>query len=452
MGTKVNVKNTLLFVLPSLIGILLFMTPFTVVEEGETSVKLPVALAADWLMALLTVDTIILITVIAMVISGLLSIVFSVLKKRGNGINPLWDGVFATTPGWLVVRAIGAILGVMVYFQIGPQFLISGDTGQVLLNDLLPFLFTIFLFAGMLLPLLLNFGLMEFVGSLLKNFMRPLFRLPGRASIDCIASWIGDGTVGVMLSNQQYESGKYTQREAAIVASAFSVVSITFSIYILSQLGISHLFWQFFFTLFVAGFFAAIIMPRIPPLSWKQDTYIDGSPGKQEPKVKGVWKHGFNEAISRAATSAKSGGNMKNGFKNVLDLWFGVLPVVMTIGTLAAAVATYTPLFEWLAVPFIPVLEWMNVPQAAEASKTILVGFADMLLPTVLAEPFGITNEFTLFVIGTLSVSQLIYMSETGGVLIASKIPVSFFDCVLLFLIRTIITLPIIVLMAHLLL
>ncbi|MFP7333505.1 YjiH family protein [Shouchella clausii] len=451
MGTKVNVKNTLLFVLPSLIGIVLFMTPFTVVEEGETSVKLPVALAADWLMALLTVDTIILITVIAMVISALLSIVFSV-KKRGNEINTLWEGVFATTPGWIVIRVVGAILGVMVYIQIGPQFLISGDTGQVLLNDLLPFLFTIFLFAGMLLPLLLNFGLMEFVGSLLKNLMRPLFRLPGRASIDCIASWIGDGTVGVMLSNQQYESGKYTQREAAIVASAFSVVSITFSIYILSQLGISHLFWQFFLTLFVAGFLAAIITPRIPPLSRKKDTYIDGSPGKREPKVKGVWKHGFYEAVSRAETSAKSGNNAKNGFKNVLDLWFGVLPVVMTIGTLAAAVATYTPLFEWLAVPFIPLLEWMNVPQAAEASKTILVGFADMLLPTVLAEPFGITNEFTLFVIGTLSVSQLIYMSETGGVLIASKIPVSFFDCVLLFLVRTIITLPIIVIMAHLLL
>ncbi len=124
----------------------------------------------------------------------------------------------------------------------------------------------------------------------------------------------------------------------------------------------------------------------------------------------------------------------------------------MAIGTIAAGVANFTPVFEWLAVPFVPVLEWMNIPEAAAASQTLLIGFADMLLPAILAESFGITSELTLFVIATLSVSQLIYMSETGGVLVASKIPITFLDAVLIFLVRTIITLPIIVLMGHLLL
>ncbi|WP_078393083.1 YjiH family protein [Shouchella patagoniensis] len=447
-SNTITLKNTLLFLIPSLIGIFLFMTPFSI--EGE--VLLPVAYFADLTMALLTEDVIILIVAIVMGISAILSIIATVNKRSENKQDSFFHAVFATTSSWIVVRILGALFGFMVYFEIGPEFIVSADTGQVLLFDLLPFLFTIFLFAGILLPLLLNFGLMEFVGALLKNLMRPLFRLPGRASIDTIASWVGDGTVGIMLSNHQYESGKYTGREAAIVASTFSVVSITFSIYILSELGISHLFWQFFITLFVAGFIAALIMPRIPPLSLKKNEYIDGSEGEVEPKQKHVFKNGFLQAVTRAEHSVKYGKNVKSGLKNVFDLWFGVLPVVMTIGTLAAGVATYTPLFEWVAVPFVPLLEWMNVPQAAEASQTILVGFADMLLPTILAEPLGITNELTLFVIATLSVSQLIYMSETGGVLIASKIPFNFLDGVLVFLIRTVITLPIIVLMAHLLL
>ncbi|MFB4213625.1 YjiH family protein [Shouchella sp. JSM 1781072] len=448
---KVSLKSALMFIIPSLIGIFLFMTPIPIETEDGTSVQLPVMFASDFLIDLVTMEALTVIVMILLVVTAIVSIIATNVKKQTQK-ESFWISVFATTPVWIVVRIIGAVLGVLVFMNVGPEFIVSEDTGQVLLMDLLPFLFSIFLFAGLLLPLLLNFGLMEFVGSLLKNVMRPLFRLPGRASIDSMASWVGDGTVGIMLSSNQYETGKYTAREAAIVASTFSVVSITFSISILGRLEISHLFWQFFLTLFVAGFIAAVITPRIPPLSRKKNTYIDGSEGEVEPKEKDVLRKGFVQASLRAEESFKQGKNIQTGLKTVFDLWFGVLPVVMAIGTIAAGVANFTPMFEWLAVPFVPILEWMNVPEAAAASQTLLIGFADMLLPAILAESFGITSELTLFIIATLSVSQLIYMSETGGVLVASKIPITFLDAVIIFLIRTIITLPIIVLMGHLLL
>ncbi|RQW18932.1 YjiH family protein [Bacillus sp. C1-1] len=448
---NVTVKNALMFIIPSILGIFLFMTPIPIDTEDGRSVQLPVMFASDFLMELLSVEVITVIVTILLIVTAIVSIIATRVKKQSQ-TESFWVSIFATTPVWIVVRIVGAILAILVFMNVGPEFLISEDTGQLLLTDLLPFLFSIFLFAGLLLPLLLNFGLMEFFGSLLKNVMRPLFRLPGRASIDSMASWVGDGTVGIMMSNNQYEAGKYTAREAAIVASAFSVVSITFSISILGRLGISHLFWQFFLTLFIAGFVAAVITPRIPPLSRKANTYIDGSEGQEEPKEKNVVKNGFAQASLRAEESFKQGKNLQTGFKTVFDLWFGVLPVVMAIGTIAAGVANFTPVFEWLAVPFVPVLEWMNIPEAAAASQTLLIGFADMLLPAILAESFGITSELTLFIIATLSVSQLIYMSETGGVLVASKIPITFLDAVLIFLVRTIITLPIIVIMGHLLL
>lgn len=56
----------------------------------------------------------------------------------------------------------------------------------------------------------------------------------------------------------------------------------------------------------------------------------------------------------------------------------------------------------------------------------------------------------TRFIVATISVTQLIYMSEVGGLLLASKIPVNFLDLVIIFIQRTLITLPIIVLVAHL--
>ena len=91
----------------------------------------------------------------------------------------------------------------------------SESTGVFVLNELLTLLFSIFFFAGLLLPLLLNFGLLEFCGILLTKIMRPIFTLPGRSSIDCITSWLGDGTLGVMLTSKQYEDGFYSEREAA---------------------------------------------------------------------------------------------------------------------------------------------------------------------------------------------------------------------------------------------
>ena len=92
----------------------------------------------------------------------------------------------------------------------------------------------------MLLPLLLNFGLLEFFGVILNKVMRPIFTLPGRSSIDCIASWLGDGSIGVLLTSKQYEDGYYSKREAAVIGTTFSAVSITFSLVVISQVNL----WQ----------------------------------------------------------------------------------------------------------------------------------------------------------------------------------------------------------------
>ena len=139
----------------------------------------------------------------------------------------------------------------------------------------------------------------------------------------------------------------------------------------------------------------------------------------------------------------------RTGAANVLEMWLGILPVIMAIGTAAVLVAEHTPLFTWLGAPFIPVLELMGVPEAEAASQALFIGFADMLLPAVIVS--DVTAEMTRFIIGALSVSQLIYMSEVGGLLLGSAIPVRFHHLVSIFLLRTVICLPVIVGMAHLL-
>ncbi|MDO4794298.1 MAG: YjiH family protein, partial [Filifactor alocis] len=324
-------------------------------------------------------------------------------------------------------------------------------TGALILFDLIGGLFTIFLVAGFILPFLTEFGLLEYIGVFLTTFMRPVFNLPGRSAVDCVASWIGDGTIGVALTNKQYEEGYYTAREAAIIATTFSAVSITFCLVVLENVGLTDYFGQYYLTVAVAGVVAALIVPRIPPLSLKKDTRL-----KEQAKLNaevipsGFSKHewGLHLAVKKAETNGSVSGYLKNAVRTVLSMWLSVTPIIMAAGTLALILSEATPIFDYLGMPFLPLLKLMQVPEAEAASATMVVGFADMVVPSILAA--DIANPMTQFIVAAVSVTQLIYMSETGAVILGSNLPVNIVDLFVLFIERTLITLPVVVVMAHL--
>lgn len=446
---KFNLSTWLLFLIPSLLGVLLFMIPIKIGGDW----KVPIATLADLLSGVVapvmpTVSTVI------MLIAALGSITY--LFKKTNAVKPTFFAkLFNVSLFWVIVRIIGAIFSILVVLQVGPEAIWNENTGGLLLDQdegLVTFLFTVFLFAGLLLPLLLNFGLLEFFGTMMVKVMRPLFKLPGRSSIDALTSWIGDGTIGVLLTSKQYEEGYYTKKEAAIIGTTFSVVSITFSIVIIERVGLGAYFLLFYGTVILVGLVLALIMPRIYPLARKKDEYIDGRAfsGDEEKLPEGytVLTHGLENALIKADTNRSAKTVLSSGIKNVLDMWLGVIPVVMAFGTGALILAEYTSLFTILGKPFEPVLSVLGIPQAADAAQLMVVGFTDMFLPVILADGL-ITSELTLFVVATISVTQLIFMAEVGGLLLGSKIPVNFFDLVVIFLLRTLIALPIVAGIAH---
>ncbi|WP_077329405.1 YjiH family protein [Virgibacillus siamensis] len=432
-------------IVPSLIGIFLFMTP--VVTEGGMTI--PIAILSNWLQSALQ-DQLSAIMMIIIVVTAIMTIIAKIAGKEAFQKTPFFQQLFYVSTFWTITRVVAAVFAIMVYFKLGSEAIYGPDTGQLLLGDLLHVLFAVFLFAGLFLPLLMNFGLLDFFGTLMTKIMRPLFRLPGRSSIDSLASWVGDGTIGVLLTSKQYEDGYYTKREAAIIGTTFSVVSITFTLVVIDQVGLINMFVPFYLTVIAAGLVAALIMPRIPPLSTKANTYISEAEGDIEEKVPdehNMLSFGYKKALDQAKTETSFYKFLKEGCQNILDMWMGVAPIVMAFGLIALMIATYTPVFTWLGLPFIPLLELMQVPYAEAASETILIGFADMFLPSIMITP--IEADITRFIIAALSVTQLIYMSEVGGLLLGSKVPVSFKDLFIIFVLRTIITLPVIVLIAH---
>ena len=441
-----SLSNWSTFLIPSLLGLLLFVTPVSV--NGEFTI--PVALLANALKAALG-DQITAIVTLVITVTGVITIFTKALQPKVIINHPFLASLFDTSPLWSLMRIFGMIFVLLSYFKVGPLTIHSGATGGLVLNDLMPTLFAVFIFAGLLLPLLMNFGLLELLGTLMTRIMRPVFNLPGRSAIDCIASWMGDGSVGILMTSKQYETSYYTQREAAVIGTSFSVVSITFSLVVIAQVGLDHLFTQFYLTVCFAGLVAAIIVPKLPPLSRKKDVFICGKERNTDddliPPGISAFALGMEQALQKAAKTTNPLTVLKDGCKNAVDMVFGVLPIVMGIGTIALMISEYTPVFQYLGMPFLPILEWLQIPQAEAASATMMVGFADMFVPSILAA--SIENDMTRFVIAALSLTQLIYLSEVGALLLGSKIPVTLLELFIIFILRTLVTLPVIAAAAH---
>ncbi|MDE5977375.1 MAG: YjiH family protein [Turicibacter sp.] len=441
-----KMSELLKFVIPSLIGVIVFMFPVS--QDG--AITIPIALLSNWLQENL-VDILPTVVLILITITAVGTVGTKLFKPKFILNHEFLNNLFSVTPVWFVIRMLAVIFIFSAYYEVGIEAIFSLDTGGLVLYDLLPILFSVFLFAGLLLPLLLNFGLLEFVGTLLSKIMRPVFNLPGRSAIDCIASWLGDGTIGVLLTSKQYEEGFYTKREAAVIGTTFSLVSVTFSLVVINTVGLGNMFIPFYCTVTIASLVAAIVLPKLPPLSKKEDRFYDGTLKTDKDEIP-VGSRGFHYGLSKAVEKAKSQDLVKvifiDGFKNVLDMWLAVIPIVMAVGTIALVIAEYTPVFKILGLPFLPVLMLLQIPEAMAASQTLVAGFADMLLPSVLSA--GIESDLTRFVIAAVSVSQLIYLSEVGALLLASKIPVNLKELFIIFVQRTLITLPVITLIAHL--
>lgn len=433
------------FLTLSSLGIFLFMVPIT--QGGK--VIIPVATLSSYVQESLAELLPYIITGIIL-ITAFLTTLTKILKPKFVIENSFLNSLFNVNNAWFVIRLLGGIFIVCTLFQIGPEVIWSENTGGMILSDLLPILFSVFLFSGLFLPLLLNFGLLEFVGSLLVKIMRPFFNLPGSAAIDCIASWLGDGTIGVMLTSKQYEDGYYTEREACVIGTTFSLVSITFSLVIIDTVRLSNMFVPFYLSVTFVSLVAAILVPKLPPLSKKRNIYHNGSNNSTEDILTDGYtplKFGLEKAINKANSSSLKRDVVFKGTLNIIDMWFGVIPVVMAIGTIALILAEYTPLFQILGMPFVPILKLLQIPEAVAASSTLISGFADMLLPSIMSS--GIQSEMTQFIIAATSITQLIYLSEVGALLLGSKIPINIKELFIIFIERTLITLPIISLIAH---
>ena len=404
-------KTWIKFLIPSVLGILFFLTPFTV--DGKNTILLGVLtdFGKDFLAPILS-EVIFSIVIISSVLTLYIKLAAPLWVKEGELIDRLFNAGW----GWTAIRTFAAISAFSWYFQVGPELIWGENTGNVVFNDLGKVILVVFLFSGILLPFLTDYGLMELIGTLIRKPFRVIFNLPGRSAVDATASWLVAASVGVIITAEQYKKGYYSAREAAVIATNFSVVSLPFAFVMTTFIHLENKFFEIYGIMVLVGLIQALIIPRLPPLSRFKDNFYNNTPAKRTENPQGNYVNSaFSNALTRAKDAPPLSTSIKSGMMITFEIWFAVLPATMGIAEVVMVLVEHTNLPLYLGAPLAPLLEVLGIPNANLAASAMMVSFGDQFLPVIMGA--NIESELTRFVILVLAVNQLIFMSEVGSYL-----------------------------------
>jgi len=449
-------RSTVKFAIMSVIGVFLFMVP---IPDGQGAFNIPLGYAISWLGGVINslevngFGLIFLLAALLVTVSFLGSVLAYIVKPAFIMNSEKLKGLFCCNIVYFVSKAVGVAVAWLVFLGAGPDWLIGWGGGRLMMELISSNsgLIAIFIIIGVAIPLLTDFGLMEFLGVLIKKVIRALFTLPGRSSIDLLGSWFSSSAASVIITRDQHERGFYTGREAAAICVNFTLVSLPFTFVVASTIDLTQYFALFYLVICVTAILLAVIMPRIWPLRGIKDEYLP-EVGKQiDEEVPGNTSL-FGQATRLAGERAGKTGPaqvVKSGLSNWLNIFMDLIPVILAWGTIALIIESQTPVFQWLSWPFGQFLRLLQVEGAMAYAPATIVGFIDMYIPAILLGTDAPIQ--TRFILGALSIVQIVYMAETGILILKSKIPLHIGHLAVIFVMRTVFALPVIVLLTRLL-
>lgn len=441
--------NKFKFIFLSLLGFIFFLVPFNIAGESRIMISHITNFVTSHVL-----DGLILFTVICAWVVLIGTILFIFYTAKSKFIN----SVFKASPINVALRIVGSFLYLIVINGWFEQFrfaqaILDSDTGGLMAGDagLLTTLYITFFVGILALPLLTHFGVVEFIGILLGPIVVKVFKVPGYSTIDAIASFVGDGTIGIVVTDNQYQRGYYNKREAYIISTSFSIVGIAFAAAVAEELGFGTIFPIFYGSILIVTLILAFITARMP-LKKFQPTYYKGEKPRSidTPEGKTIFQYAFDSATEQAAAT-RVGEALKEAIKNIIHIFVGFLPVIMAVGTISLLIAEYTPFFDIISFPLVYVYELLGYSNdvARQMAPASLAGFADMYLPALFIS--GAASEAARFFIGVLAFTQLVFMSETGMILVKTKIGLNFWDVIKVFAFRTSVSIPILILITNIL-
>lgn len=338
-----------------------------------------------------------------------------------------------------IFKLAGLVVGIMLIAGVGPAWLFAPDVGPFLMDKLIKPVGVLIPIGSIFLALLVSYGLLEFIGVFMQPFMKPIFRTPGRSAVDAVASFVGSYSVGLLLTNRVFKQGKYTIREAAIIATGFSTVSVTFMVVMANTLDIMEHWSEFFWISLVITFIVTAITARIYPLNRMKDEYLEGATPDPEIRVKGKrLQTAYQEALNTVEKNPPFIKNLYFHLKDGIIMAMGVIPSILSIGLLGIVLALYTPIFDYIGYIFAPFTYLLQLPEPLLTAKALSLSITEIFLPSLLVTKALL---ITKFIVATVSVSAILFFSAVIPLILSTEIPLSIRDLIIIWFERVVLTL-----------
>lgn len=355
-----------------------------------------------------------------------------------GAIEPWCNGSWRRDPTRLlfsVLKVLGLLVGLAYLLDLGPATLYQPDMLPFLFEKLVLSLAVIVPLGALALVFLIGFGLLELVGVLMQPVMRPLWRTPGKSAIDAVASFAGSYSVGLLITDRMYREGHYSLRDAAIIATGFSTVSVPFLVVVARTLGLMEQWNLYFWSTLLVTFLVTSVTARLYPLASLPSKRLPEPELEQgESRLASAWRAGLVQAAAAPALPRVLWGTFTEG----LRMTAAILPSILAVGLLGLLAAKYTPLFEVLGLLFYPITWLFGLEQPMQVASALASGLAEMFLPVMLLKD---ADALVRFVTAIVSVSSVLFLSASIPCMLATQIPLRLRDLLLVWLQRSLLSL-----------
>lgn len=309
-----------------------------------------------------------------------------------------------------ICQVLGTVIVLLLIFGIAPSFLAAANIGPATVENMGKSIIMIFC-AAFFLPFLINYGLIDAVGVLVKPFMRPVFKVPGLTAVIAASTFLGNFSIGILSTNSLYKDGKLNYKEGAIVITGFSTISIGLMLLFSQLLQITEHFLFYFLSGALVTYVVTAIVIRLPPTRGLPTTYYNDKPSPiAEDTLHGsrfqtAWKTGL-EIADNAPSPVKTVGGILASTLRVLANMISSSMFIIVVGLL---LNQYTPIFSWLGMIFYPIFKLFGIAEAGIMSTAAGLAITDVI-PAVM---YGATQELSLaarYVLAAFPVTVIIFI------------------------------------------
>ena len=155
-------------------------------------------------------------------------------------------------------------------------------------------------------------------------------------------------------------------------------------------------------------------------------------------------------AVIKAGKAQNIFIELGRGLLNGFEILFTIVPMMIAIAGVGLAVYEFTPVVDYISIPFVWLAKFLAVPEAQLAGKAVFTGGIDLFLPSAIIGATAAPMATKFFVV-MVSLLEVLYITETMIPIISFGIPVKFWELLIIWVERTIFSMLVVGIFMHIL-